>query len=402
MIFFHFLQKKKKKAFEKLVQTLKVSAFNAEDFIYAEILNFKNLYRSNDPLFEGYKDTSMGAESSYGVIKFSAECKQFIGSARACIPDKAGKVTKDLEKDYPFLYPDDLFTSDIYDLINEEDPEKFIKEKMSFLSYEDKKASPKKAKAVKQYIKLSNDVRKAYPNMAEIVYKYRSVPRVRTLVSSRVLAHTLELMYGSHPASHTAEIDILGYKPEEFIRGKLLEMLQDLWTKPIISYMVTGDSIATKQLTMIFPTPEALEKDATMPVAFPLIVFTKHKSRFNPTSISSKFDLERLWFKKNSIFSMHSIFVTYYIPTDLSPRLLQSLVIKDSNNTNSFYSLGKKGIENLFRNSTNYLNRGDIVRRKEEILNRPASIAGFANLPKTEGGKYVDYDNQSFTKNLKE
>lgn len=114
---FPFPSEQEKKAFDKLIYTLKVSLSNAEDFIYADILNFQNLYRSNDTLFEGYKDTSKDADGTYGFIKFSAEWAQFIGLARVCIPDKAGKSPKELEKLYPYVYPDDFFTNDIYDIL---------------------------------------------------------------------------------------------------------------------------------------------------------------------------------------------------------------------------------------------------------------------------------------------
>ena len=98
---------------------------------------------------------------------------------------------------------------------------------------------------------------------------------------------------------------------------------------------------------------------------------------------------------------MHSIFVTYYIPEDLSPRLLESLLTKDSKNPNSFHGMTKEGIEQLFRDSTNYFKRVDIIARKDQILNRPVSVPKFATIPKTRGGKYVDYPNKSFNKKLK-
>lgn len=137
-----------------------------------------------------------------------------------------------------------------------------------------------------------------------------------------------------------------------------------------------------------------------MPTVFPLIVFTKHRSRFQPVENSSF--LESLWFRLNSVFSMHSIFVTYYIPENLSPRLLESLLTKDSKKPNSFHGMTREGIEKLFQDSTNYLKRVDIRVRKDQILNRPASIPKFANIPKMEGGKYVDYKNKSFTEKLKQ
>lgn len=94
--------------------------------------------------------------------------------------------------------------------------------------------------------------------MDEIVYKYRSVPRLRTLVYSRLLAHTLEFMHGSHPSNHSADLELLGYNPEDFITRKFLTMLQILWKEPIVSYLTTEESAATKQLTLIYPTAAAL------------------------------------------------------------------------------------------------------------------------------------------------
>ena len=87
-------------------------------------------------------------------------------------------------------------------------------------------------------------------------------------------------MYGSHPAYHSADLELLGYNPEKFITHKFLTMLQNLWKEPIVSYLTTDESAAIKQLTLIYLTDEALEKDENMPTAFPLIVFTKHRSRF--------------------------------------------------------------------------------------------------------------------------
>jgi hypothetical protein len=150
--------------FDKLIYTLKVSLSNAEDFIYAEILNFQKLYRSNDTRFTGYKNTSENSEGSYGFIKLSSEWVKFIGLARACIPDKAGKTSKELEKIYPFVYPDDCFTNDIYDILKEENPEALLKKRMDFLNYKNDKTLLEKARirAVEKYVQICNEFRIAF------------------------------------------------------------------------------------------------------------------------------------------------------------------------------------------------------------------------------------------------
>jgi hypothetical protein len=75
--------------------------------------------------------------------------------------------------------------------------------------------------------------------MDEVVYKYRSVPRLRMLVDSRLLAHTLETMYGSHPADHSVNLELLGYDCEDFVTSKFLPMITNLGKESIVSYLTT-------------------------------------------------------------------------------------------------------------------------------------------------------------------
>ena len=114
-------------------------------------------------------------------------------------------------------------------------------------------------------------------------------------------------------------------------------MITNLGKESIVSYLTTDESAVLKQLTLIYPTAEALEKDKTMPKMFPLIVFTKHRSRIQ--RIKDPTVLEWFLFRRNSIFSMHPVLVTYYMPNKSPPRLLDSLLIKNLENKNSFYGM---------------------------------------------------------------
>lgn len=106
-----------------------------------------------------------------------------------------------------------------------------------------------------------------------------SFVRQRILLDFRLFAHTLETMYGSHPADHSVDLELLGYDCEDFVTSKFLPMRTNLGKEkikdtPIVSYLTTDESAFLKQLTLIYPTAEALKKDETMPKMFPLIVFT--------------------------------------------------------------------------------------------------------------------------------
>ncbi len=63
-------------------------------------------------------------------------------------------------------------------------------------------------------------------------------------------------------------MELLGYNSEDFIAKNFLPLLQKMCKDPIVSYIVTDESVAVKQLSIIYPTAEARKKDSSMPEQF--------------------------------------------------------------------------------------------------------------------------------------
>ena len=74
----------------------------------------------------------------------------------------------ELEAKYPYLYPEDFFTSDILEILTIKFPD--IKERIDFLNNEKAVA----IRAVDKYVRICNEARIAFPKMVELAYKYRS------------------------------------------------------------------------------------------------------------------------------------------------------------------------------------------------------------------------------------
>lgn len=138
------------------------------------------------------------------LLDFTVSGSNLLASS---IPDKKGRSEKDLLNKYPSVYPDDLHTSDICHILTEKDHRAFIKKEIPFLS-EDTDGTKR---AVELYFHLCTNAIKAFPGIYAVVYKYRSVARQRILIFSRLFAHTLERLYGSHPADHSAEYPLWNF-----------------------------------------------------------------------------------------------------------------------------------------------------------------------------------------------
>jgi len=63
---------------------------------------------------------------------------------------------------------------------------------------------------------------------------------------------------------------------------------------------------------------------------------------------------------------MHAAFITYYIPDNLSPRTMESLLTGKTEYVNTSHDKSREDIEQLFQKALDYMN--NIKKKKAEIL----------------------------------